>query len=125
MTHRVMGKVHMQLIGTATGDTSPGLLLFFENKRYLFNFGEGMQRFCMEHKVRLSRVNDIFVTRITSSSVGGLPGLQKCYIVLLSDGRTAVDPVRNRETPSFTPWPLQLVTLLICNTLLLLPVRMD
>jgi len=85
MAHRVMGKVYMQIIGTATGDTSPGLLLFFENKRYLFNFGEGMQRFCMEHKVRLSRVNDIFVSRITTDSVGGLPGREMMEMASFSD----------------------------------------
>lgn len=44
-------KVYVQFLGSETGDSSPSFLVFFENYRYLFNVGEGTQRFCLEHKV--------------------------------------------------------------------------
>ncbi|CAB4299771.1 unnamed protein product [Prunus armeniaca] len=44
------------LLGTGmdTQDTSPSVLLFFDKQR--FNAGEGLQRFCTEHKIKLSKV---------------------------------------------------------------------
>jgi ribonuclease Z len=57
-----------------TGDSTPTLLVFFDSKRYLFNCGEGTQRFCTEHRVRLARVDNIFITRLSWENVGGLPG---------------------------------------------------
>ena len=35
-------------LGTDTGDTTPSVLLFFDNLRFLFNVGEGFQRFCVQ-----------------------------------------------------------------------------
>ena len=35
-------------LGTDTGDTMPSVLLFFDNLRFLFNVGEGFQRFCVQ-----------------------------------------------------------------------------
>ena len=72
-----------------TQDTSPSVLLFFDNQRFIFNAGEvtpiafgyyslhilisasrltfcisssiqGLQRFCTEHKIKLSKVSYIF-----------------------------------------------------------------
>lgn len=48
------------------------------NLRYLFNVGEGTQRFCLEHKVRLSRISNLFITRGTWKNMGGLPGTYWC-----------------------------------------------
>jgi ribonuclease Z len=45
-------KIYAQVLGTATGDSTPTLLIFFDQKRFLFNCGEGTQRFCTEHKAR-------------------------------------------------------------------------
>ena len=70
-----MVKVHLQLLGTDTGDACPALLLFFDNQRYLFGCGEGTQRFCTEHRVRLARVSHIFLPQVTWEHVGGLPGM--------------------------------------------------
>eukprot|EP00850_Spirogloea_muscicola_P006048 SM000028S10142 [mRNA] locus=s28:599100:604019:+ [translate_table: standard] len=58
-----------------TGDTAPCVLLFFDQRRFVFNAGEGLQRFCTEHKVRLSRIDHVFLTRVCSETAGGLPGL--------------------------------------------------
>ncbi|CAL2252399.1 unnamed protein product [Prunus armeniaca] len=45
------------LLGTGmdTQDTSPSVLLFFDKQRFIFNAVEGLQRFCTEHKIKLSK----------------------------------------------------------------------
>ncbi|KAG2585977.1 hypothetical protein PVAP13_5NG004600 [Panicum virgatum] len=50
---------YVQILGTGmdTQDTSPSILLFFDKQRFIFNAGEGLQRFCTEHKIKLSKVN--------------------------------------------------------------------
>ena len=67
----------VQILGTGmdTGDTSPCVLLFFDQRRFIFNAGEGLQRFCIEHRVKLSKINHVFLTRVSSETAGGLPGL--------------------------------------------------
>jgi ribonuclease Z len=104
------GRVYLQFIGTATGDTQPSVLIFTDNKRsvvlgiavfaqfsstrvasrYVFNCGEGMQRFCMEHKVRLAKLSDIFISNIASSATGGLPGTVDQLVCLILIFRVVV-----------------------------------
>ncbi|KAJ3694530.1 hypothetical protein LUZ60_010010 [Juncus effusus] len=68
---------HVQILGTGmdTQDTSPSILLFFDQQRFLFNAGEGLQRFCSEHKIKLSKIDHIFLSRVCSETAGGIPGL--------------------------------------------------
>ncbi|XP_014499505.1 tRNase Z TRZ3, mitochondrial [Vigna radiata var. radiata] len=68
---------YVQILGTGmdTQDTSPSVLLFFDNQRFIFNAGEGLQRFCTEHKIKLSKIDHIFLSRVCSETAGGLPGL--------------------------------------------------
>ncbi|EPS72469.1 hypothetical protein M569_02288, partial [Genlisea aurea] len=68
---------YVQILGTGmdTQDTSPSVLLFFDNQRFIFNAGEGLQRFCNEHKIKLSKIDHIFLSRVCSQTAGGLPGL--------------------------------------------------
>ncbi|KAE9467863.1 hypothetical protein C3L33_00244, partial [Rhododendron williamsianum] len=68
---------YVQIMGTGmdTQDTSPSVLLFFDKQRFIFNAGEGLQRFCMEHKIKLSKIDHIFLSRVCSETAGGLPGL--------------------------------------------------
>lgn len=61
-------------LGTDTGDSAPSALLFFDHHRFLFNVGEGFQRFCIQHKIRMSRTSGIFATRSNTQGLGGLPG---------------------------------------------------
>ncbi|KAK3002385.1 hypothetical protein RJ639_021047 [Escallonia herrerae] len=61
--------------GMDTQDTSPSVLLFFDKQRFIFNAGEGLQRFCTEHKIKLSKIDHIFLSRVCSETAGGLPGL--------------------------------------------------
>lgn len=62
-------------LGTDTGDSAPSALLFFDHHRFLFNVGEGFQRFCIQHKIRMSRTSGIFATRSNTQGLGGLPGM--------------------------------------------------
>ncbi|KAL7180239.1 hypothetical protein ACSBR1_043457 [Camellia fascicularis] len=68
---------YVQIMGTGmdTQDTSPSVLLFFDKQRFVFNAGEGLQRFCTEHKIKLSKIDYIFLSRVCSETAGGLPGL--------------------------------------------------
>ncbi|XP_077209963.1 tRNase Z TRZ3, mitochondrial-like isoform X2 [Tasmannia lanceolata] len=68
---------YVQILGTGmdTQDTSPSVLLFFDKQRFIFNAGEGLQRFCTEHKIKLSKIDHMFLTRVCSETAGGLPGL--------------------------------------------------
>ncbi|KQK03434.2 hypothetical protein BRADI_2g07852v3 [Brachypodium distachyon] len=68
---------YVQILGTGmdTQDTAPSILLFFDKQRFIFNAGEGLQRFCTEHKIKLSKTDHIFFTRVCSETAGGLPGL--------------------------------------------------
>ncbi|XP_058074262.1 tRNase Z TRZ3, mitochondrial-like isoform X2 [Magnolia sinica] len=36
---------------------------------------QGLQRFCTEHKIKLSKIDHMFLTRVCSETAGGLPGL--------------------------------------------------
>lgn len=69
-----MPKAYLQVLGVSTSDSSPSVLLFFDDRRYLFNVGEGSQRFCCEHGVKLSGIGHIFLTSLSWSRIGGLPG---------------------------------------------------
>lgn len=62
-------------LGTDTGDSVPSALLFFDHHRFLFNIGEGFQRFCIQHKIKMSRTSGIFATRSNTQGLGGLPGM--------------------------------------------------
>ncbi|KAL6140857.1 hypothetical protein ACLB2K_059150 [Fragaria x ananassa] len=68
---------YVQFLGTGmdTLDTSPSVLLFFDKQRFIFNAGEGLQRFCTEHKIKLSKIDHIFLSRVCSETAGGIPGL--------------------------------------------------
>ena len=67
-----MPSVYVQLLA---GDQTPSILLFVDGIRYLFNIPEGTQRFCMEHHVKLGKMNGIFVSGLNSTYTGGLPGM--------------------------------------------------
>ncbi|XP_044497252.1 tRNAse Z TRZ4, mitochondrial-like isoform X2 [Mangifera indica] len=59
-----------------TQETSPSVLLFFHKQEsYIFNAGEGLQRLCTEHNIKLSKIDYIFLSRVCSETAAGLPGL--------------------------------------------------
>ncbi|RKO90367.1 beta-lactamase-like protein, partial [Blyttiomyces helicus] len=68
-------KSYLQILGTETGDTTPSILASFDSGRYLFNVGEGTQRYCIENKLRLSKLTNVFLTRVEWDCCGGVPGM--------------------------------------------------
>lgn len=50
-------------------------LYAYFNFRYLFNCGEGTQRLAHEHKMKLSKLEHVFITHSNWLNIGGLPGL--------------------------------------------------
>ncbi|XP_063824752.1 ribonuclease Z, mitochondrial isoform X1 [Ostrinia nubilalis] len=67
--------VYLQVLGSGARGAPNTLYLFTDQKRYLFNCGECTQRLAHEHKVKLSRLEHIFITSKTWKNIGGLPGL--------------------------------------------------
>ncbi|XP_059059090.1 ribonuclease Z, mitochondrial [Achroia grisella] len=67
--------VYLQVIGSGARGAPNTLYLFTDQKRYLFNCGEGTQRLAHEHKIKLSRLEHVFITSKTWRNIGGLPGL--------------------------------------------------
>lgn len=66
---------HLQILGTNTGDSTPCVYVFTDHAAYLFNCGEGTQRVCMTHSIRLARLQGVFATDVSAKTIGGLPGM--------------------------------------------------
>ncbi|XP_068932917.1 zinc phosphodiesterase ELAC protein 2 isoform X1 [Petaurus breviceps papuanus] len=67
--------VYLQVVASGTRDAGSALYVFSEFNRYLFNCGEGTQRIMQEHKLKVARLDNIFLTRMHWSNVGGLSGM--------------------------------------------------
>ncbi|CAG8471280.1 700_t:CDS:10 [Dentiscutata erythropus] len=72
-------KSYIQLIGSGTFDVPPSIMVHFDgqhnSQRYLFNCGEGTQRFCLQNKLKVSKLKNVFLTRVNWDCFGGLPGM--------------------------------------------------
>lgn len=79
MARANIGSLYVQVLGSGSWDLPAGLLLFCEAggaSAVLFNCGEGTQRFCTEHRMRIAtRLRSILLTRLTWEVIGGLPGM--------------------------------------------------
>ncbi|XP_066472376.1 zinc phosphodiesterase ELAC protein 2 [Tiliqua scincoides] len=67
--------VFVQVAAAGTRDAGAALYVFSEFNRYLFNCGEGVQRLMQEHKLKVARLDNIFLTRMHWANVGGLSGM--------------------------------------------------
>ncbi|XP_006863574.1 PREDICTED: zinc phosphodiesterase ELAC protein 2 [Chrysochloris asiatica] len=67
--------VYLQVVAAGGRDAGAALYVFSEYNRYLFNCGEGIQRLMQEHKLKVARLDNIFLTRMHWSNVGGLCGM--------------------------------------------------
>ncbi|KEP63987.1 UNVERIFIED_CONTAM: ribonuclease z, putative [Hammondia hammondi] len=66
---------HAQILGWHRLAVAPSLQIFVEGNRLLFNAGENVQRFHLEHKLHLARTTDVFLTSVAAATSAGLPGL--------------------------------------------------
>uniref|UniRef100_A0A803Y484 Zinc phosphodiesterase ELAC protein 2 n=1 Tax=Meleagris gallopavo TaxID=9103 RepID=A0A803Y484_MELGA len=58
---------------------------------YLFNCGEGTQRAMQEHKLKISHLDSVFLSRVAWANVGGLPG--ECVLFPAYEYLTNLMPV--------------------------------
>ena len=66
----------IQILSTPSSDSVvPSFMVHFEDRDYLFNAAEGIQRLASSRKIRLGRISDIFLCRSTWDGSGGLIGL--------------------------------------------------
>ena len=66
--------VYMQVLG-CDGFCEGAVLLFFDEKRFLFNVPEGTQRYCTECKIKIQKMSGIFLNSLEPESILGLPGM--------------------------------------------------
>ncbi|KAL2765866.1 zinc phosphodiesterase ELAC protein 2 isoform 3 [Daubentonia madagascariensis] len=67
--------VYLQVVAAGGRDAGAAVYVFSEYNRYLFNCGEGVQRLMQEHKLKVARLDNIFLTRMHWCNVGGLCGM--------------------------------------------------
>ncbi|KAJ1613480.1 mbl domain-containing protein [Cryptosporidium canis] len=70
-----MSDAHFQCIGSKHLLSPPSLILTYNGSKCLVNVGENVQRYCFEHKIKLSKLRSIVLTTVSVETVGGLPGL--------------------------------------------------
>ncbi|KAK6588200.1 hypothetical protein RS030_6901 [Cryptosporidium xiaoi] len=71
----MFSELHFRLTGSGHLLSPRSLVLSYDGNRCLINAGENTQRYCFEHKVKLSKLRLILLTDISIETVGGLPGL--------------------------------------------------
>ncbi|KAG7199911.1 hypothetical protein KM043_014354 [Ampulex compressa] len=64
----------LEVLGSGAPGAASGVCLTTEDRKYLFNCGEGSQRIAHEHKLKLSKLNHLFITSASWKCMGGLPG---------------------------------------------------
>ena len=70
-----VGEFYCQVISGRTVDSAPAVLVGTKHDRFLVNAGAGLQRLCVEHRVKTVRLTRVFLTHLDSDTLGGLPGL--------------------------------------------------
>ncbi|SPO46727.1 related to TRZ1 - tRNase Z, involved in RNA processing [Moesziomyces antarcticus] len=77
--------VDLRVLHVPSSDTNvvPPVVLQLGADRYLFNAGEGTSRSSTQRKANLSRVSNIFVSRVGWETIGGLPGV----LMSMADGQ--------------------------------------
>ncbi|XP_059488461.1 ribonuclease Z, mitochondrial-like [Neocloeon triangulifer] len=66
---------NLQVLGSGAPGAPASLYVTSDQIRYMFNCGEGTQRLAHEHKMKLSKMEHIFITSSSWKNFGGLPGL--------------------------------------------------
>ncbi|KAG8174497.1 hypothetical protein JTE90_000196, partial [Oedothorax gibbosus] len=69
------GEMYLSVLGNGSSSSARSLYMFTDHERYIFNCGEGTQRLANEHKMKLSKLDNIFITHSSWENVGGLLGL--------------------------------------------------
>lgn len=76
-------KAYIQIVGQNSPEGPPSLVLHYDSQRYLFNCREGTQRLCVQEKVRLNKLSNVFLTRVNWDCIGGLTGREPSLEIIL------------------------------------------
>ncbi|GIY02888.1 ribonuclease Z, mitochondrial [Caerostris extrusa] len=68
-------EIYLCVLGNGSKSSPRSLYLFTDHSRYLFNCGEGTQRLAQEYKMKLSKLEHVFITHKSWENCGGLLGL--------------------------------------------------
>ncbi|CDU25176.1 related to TRZ1-tRNase Z, involved in RNA processing [Sporisorium scitamineum] len=85
----------LRVLHVPSSDTNvlPPVILQFGADRYLFNVGEGTSRSSTQRKANLSRVSNIFVSRVGWEAIGGLPGV----LMSMADGQRSTESLHGPD----------------------------
>ncbi|KAF0691187.1 Aste57867_17535 [Aphanomyces stellatus] len=83
---RLHTQVSMEVLGTGTDGTESSVVFSVKKhgiysddvtvvQRYMFNCGEGTQRLCNEHGLKLGFMNTLFLSRVDPLTCSGIPGM--------------------------------------------------
>jgi len=64
----------VEVLCTESIDSAACIIVGTDSYRFIFNCGEGVQRLCVEHKVRLGKIAAVLVTDFKPQNCFGLPG---------------------------------------------------
>ncbi|KFM80490.1 Zinc phosphodiesterase ELAC protein 2, partial [Stegodyphus mimosarum] len=68
-------EIYLCVLGNGSISSPRALYMFTDHGRYLFNCGEGTQRLAHEYKMKLAKLDHIFITHRSWENLGGLLGL--------------------------------------------------
>lgn len=83
-------KYYIQILSSQSALSTPSLFMFFDSSRYIFNSGDCVQRIANEHKIRLSKMKNVFITSINPNTVGSLPGMMLSLIESQPDAKRTI-----------------------------------
>ncbi len=99
------GIINLQVLGNGTKGAPRSLYVFTDQTRYMFNCGEGTQRLAHEHKMKLAKLEHIFVTTNAWDNTGGLPGVALTIQDIGVPEITLHGPPRIVSKYSYLPFP--------------------
>ncbi|XP_064601279.1 zinc phosphodiesterase ELAC protein 2-like [Liolophura sinensis] len=68
-------RIDVHVVGSGAKGNPRSLVISTDYSRYLFNCGEGTQRIAQEHKIKLSKLENVFITHKSWENLGGLLGM--------------------------------------------------
>ncbi|ESP03890.1 hypothetical protein LOTGIDRAFT_230203 [Lottia gigantea] len=75
ISQKASDSIDVHIVGKGSKGFSRAVVINTTSTRYLFNCGEGIQRFFMVDKLKIAKIEHLFLTSNSWSNIGGLIGL--------------------------------------------------